>query len=75
MNDAPNTKPKPLMTFVFDEVTVLSLKAEPIPHAAIKPPAGENAPILTVEVEEMTEFVVKAIPASLLAAQVANSTK
>ena len=69
MSDKPNQKPKPLMTFVFDEVTVLTLKAEPNPLASIKPPPSKDAPILTVEADEMTEFVVKAIPATDLTAQ------
>lgn len=62
MNDTPTPTPKPLMTFVFDEVTVLTQKAEAVAHTAIKPPKA-NDPILTVEVDEMTEFVVKAVPA------------
>ncbi|MGD9714626.1 MAG: hypothetical protein AB7V46_21595 [Thermomicrobiales bacterium] len=68
MSDKPEQKPKPLMTFVFDEVTVLTLKAQPNPEAKITPPK-ENAPILTLEADEMTEFVFKAIPASDLADQ------
>jgi hypothetical protein len=68
MSDMPDQKPKPLMTFVFDEVTVFTLKAEANPQAEIKPPS-KNAPILTVEADEMTEFIVRAIPASDLAAQ------
>jgi hypothetical protein len=67
MSDKADQKPKPLMTFVFDEVTVLTLKAEPNPQAKIKPPPSANAPLLTVEADEMTEFVVKAIPAKDLA--------
>jgi hypothetical protein len=66
MSEKSDQNPKPLMTFVFDEVTVFTLKAEPNPRAEIKPPS-ENAPLLTVEADEMTEFVVKAIPASDLA--------
>jgi hypothetical protein len=63
MSDQSEQKPKPLLTFVFDEVTVLTLKAEPNLQAKIIPPPGKNAPLLTVEADEMTEFVVKAIPA------------
>jgi hypothetical protein len=62
MNDKPEQKPKPLMTFVFDEVTVFTLKAQPNPGANIELPK-ENAPILTLEADDMTEFVFKAIPA------------
>jgi hypothetical protein len=62
MSDKSDQKPKPLITFVFDEVTVLTLKAEPNPQAKIKQPPSKNAPLLTVEADEMTEFVVKAIP-------------
>ena len=68
MSDKPEQKPKPLMTFVFDEVTVFTLKAQPNLEAKIEPPK-ENAPILTLEADEMTEFVFKAIPASDLAAR------
>jgi hypothetical protein len=68
MSDTPEQKQKPLMTFVFDEVTVFTLKAEANPQADVKPPS-KDAPILTLEVAEMTEFVVKAIPASDLANQ------
>jgi hypothetical protein len=63
MSDKPEQKPKPLMTFVFDEVTVLTLKTQANPEAKIEPPK-ENAPILTLEADEMTEFVFKAVPAS-----------
>ena len=73
MNDKPDQKPKPLMTFVFNEVTVFTLKAEPNPLAKIKPPPSENAPLLTVEADEMTEFVVKAISANDLATQAGTS--
>ena len=69
MSDRSDQKPKPLMTFVFDEVTVFTLKAEPNPQAKIIPPPNENAPLLTIEADEMTEFVVKAIPAKDLATQ------
>ena len=69
MSDRSDQKSKPLMTFVFDEVTVLTLKAEPNPQATTQPPPSENAPLLTVEADEMTEFVVKAIPAKDLATQ------
>ena len=68
MCDKPEQKPKPLMTFVFDEVTVFTLKAQPNTDAKIDPPKA-NAPVLTLEADEMTEFVVKAIPASDLAAK------
>lgn len=64
MSDTPDQKPKLLMIFLFDEVTVFTRKAEPNPQAEIKPPPSKNAPILTVEADERTEFVVKAIPAS-----------
>lgn len=69
MSDTPDAKPKPLVTFVFDEVTVFTLKAEPNPQAVIKPPPDPNAPLLTVEADEMTEYVVKAIPTSNLTTQ------
>jgi hypothetical protein len=69
MSDQSDQKPKPLMTFVFDEVTVFTLKADPNLQAKIKPPPSENAPLLTVEADEMTEFVVKAIPAKNMATQ------
>ncbi len=69
MSNTSDQKPNPLMTFVFDEVTVFTLKAEANPQAEIKPPPSKNAPLLTVEADEMTEFVVKAIPASDLATQ------
>lgn len=69
MSDVPDQKPKPLMTFVFDEVTVFTLKAQANPQAEIKPPSSKNAPILTVEADEMTEFIVRAIPASNPAAK------
>lgn len=72
MSDKPEQKPKPLMTFVFDEVTVFTLKAQPNPEAKIHPPKA-NAPLLTLEADEMTEFVVKAIPASQLAAKTGKS--
>ena len=68
MSDNPEQKPKPLMTFVFDEVTVFTLNAQPNPQAKIEPPKA-NAPLLTLEADEMTEFVFKAIPASELAAK------
>ena len=68
MSDKTEQKPKPLMTFIFDEVTVFTLKAQPNPGAKIEPPKP-NAPLLTLEADEMTEFVVKAIPASDLAAR------
>ena len=68
MSDKTEQKPKPLMTFIFDEVTVFTLKAQPNPEAKIEPPKP-NAPLLTLEADEMTEFVVKAIPASNLAAR------
>jgi hypothetical protein len=65
MNETPEQKPKPLMTFVFDEVTVFTQKAIPNPNAVIKPPpTGPGAPILTLEVDEMIEFTLKAINAS-----------
>ena len=68
MSDTPDQKPKPLMTFIFDEVTVFTLKAQPNLEAKIEPPKA-NAPLLTLEADEMTEFVVKAIPASGLTAR------
>ena len=73
MSDKSDQKPKPLMTFVFDEVTVFTLEAEPNRQAKIHPPSSENAPILTVEADELAEFVVKAIPASELAAKTRKS--
>lgn len=63
MSEKSDQKPKPLMTFVFDEVTVLTLKAESNLQAKIQPPPSANAPLLTLEADEMTEFVLKAIPA------------
>jgi hypothetical protein len=66
MSQTPD--PKPLTTFVFDEVTVFTLKAESNPKAVVNAPASEHLPLLTVEADEMAEFVVKAIPAADLAA-------
>jgi hypothetical protein len=71
MSEKSDQKPKPLMTFVFDEVTVITLKAEPNPQAHINSPPSESAPLLTVEADEMTEFVVKAVPAK----DIANQTR
>ena len=67
MNDKPDQKPKPLMTFVFDEVTVFTLKAEPNPRRSSPP--KRVRPLLALEADEMTEFVGKAIPAKDLATQ------
>ncbi len=69
MSDKTDQKRKPLMTCGFDEFAVMTLKAEPNPQAKIKPPPNENAPLLTVEADEMTEFVVNAISAKDLATQ------
>ncbi len=69
MSDRTDQKPKPIMTFVFDEVTVLTQKAETNPQAKIKPPLSESAPLVTIQADEMTEFVVKAIAGKDLASQ------
>ena len=45
MSDTSNHEPKPLMTFVFDEVTVLTFKAEPNPQAKIMTLPSKDAPL------------------------------
>ena len=70
MSATSDPRPKPLTTFVFDEVTVLTLKAEPNPQAQIKPPLSKDTPLLTVEADETTELVVKAVRAGEVAPRI-----
>jgi hypothetical protein len=63
-----------LISFVVDEATEFTLKAEPNPSATIRQPSGQgevSERILTVEVDEVTEFTLPAVSAS---GQAAGST-
>jgi hypothetical protein len=66
MDDRPEKRRDYVASFEFDEMTVITIRAEANPQATVKqrdPNAPATAPILSFEVDEMTEFTLKAIPA------------